>query len=142
MLKSLSRALLASLIVAGALACSDNTLGNTTSTTTPTTTTTDTFNGTLTTNGSVTHQFTAAGAGSIVCTLTTLTATTTGQIVSLSLGTWNGTTCQLILANDQSTQGTVVTGNVSSASNLCVRIADANGSIPGPTPYTLTVSHP
>ncbi len=142
MLTSLSRALLASLLVAGALACSNNTLGTVSSPSTPTTTTTDTFNGTLTTNGAVTTQFTAAAAGSVIVTLTTLTATNAGQIVSLQLGTWNGTTCQIILANDSATQGSVVTGNVSTASNLCVRIADSNGSIPGPTPYTITVSHP
>lgn len=141
MLKFLSRGLLVSSLAIGAIACSNNTT-NTTSPSAPTTTNTQTFSGTLTTNGAVTHQFTAASAGTVTASLTTLSAASATQTVSLAIGTWNGTVCQIILANDSAAQGATVTGSVSTASNLCVRIADANGSIPGPAPYTITVTHP
>ena len=134
-----SRALLASVVAA--TACSNN--SNSTTPTTPTTPSqTVTFTDTLTTNGAKTFQFTTASSGTVTTQLTTLTATNTGQTVSLSLGTWNGAACQIILANDVAAQGAVVTGTVSTASNLCTRISDANGSIPGPTPFVITVVHP
>jgi len=105
--------------------------------------TTETFTGTLTRNGAQTHQFGASAAGLITATLTTLTPDSSA-VVGLSLGTWNALSnvCQNILANDSATQGTVLTGNVSTTSALCVRIADSTGALPQPESYTITVSHP
>ena len=78
------------------------------STTTPTTPTatpiTDTFLGTLTVNGGVTHQFAAARSGTIQETLTALSPDST-VILGISLGTWNGNTCQVVLAKDNAGAG-------------------------------------
>ncbi len=140
MRRFLSRNLLLACLAAGAASCGNSTSTLTGSTTTPTTPlTTETFSGALTTNGSASSHFTASAAGSVSASLTTIDTTVP---VSLVLGTWNGTVCQMILSNDNAVQGTTVVGQVSAASNLCVRIADATGNIPGPSPYTLTVTHP
>ena len=44
--------------------------------------------------------------------------------VGLSLGTWTGSACQVVIANDNALQGAIVTGTVTSAASLCVRIYD------------------
>lgn len=121
-------------------ACNSNTL---TTSTAPTaaTTVTETFSGTLTKNGAATHPFTVSGAGLLTATLTSVTPDSTIAI-GLSLGTWNGSACQTVLANDKATQGTVIIGNASTVGNLCVRIYDASGSIVAPAGYQIDVVHP
>jgi len=48
-------------------------------------------------------------------------------VIGVSLGTWNGTSCQVILANDAATVGTGLLGTVSGVGTLCLRVYDANG---------------
>lgn len=141
MYRILLRGLLVSCLAAAAATCSNSNNTSTTPTTPTTAGTTETFSGTLNTNGAATHPFTATGSGTVNAVLTTLTSDSP-LTVSFALGTWNGTVCQIILANDNAAQAAVVTGSVSTASTLCVRIADAKGTVPGPTPYVITVSHP
>lgn len=106
------------------------------------TTVTETFSGTVNQNGAVTHTFTTTTSGTVTATLTTLGPDST-FVIGMSLGTWNGATCQIVLANDQSTQGTVITGGVSALGSLCVRAYDV-GNITAATPFTyqITVVHP
>lgn len=143
MYRSFSRVLAAlgvACAVAVAIACNNATgLGGISTPTGPTTT--ETFTGTLTANGAVTFHFTATAAGPVSAGLTVLTAPV-GTTVSLVLGTWDGTVCNMILSNDAAALNAYITGNVSAASQLCVRIADANGSITAPTPFTIQVTHP
>jgi hypothetical protein len=104
-------------------------------------TTTETFSGTIGKNGAATHSFFTTATGSVTATLTNLDPAETGTI-GLSMGTWNGVTCAIVLANDKAVLTTVVTGTVSSSSgSLCVRVYDV-GSITGPTDYEVTVVHP
>lgn len=113
-----------------------------TSTTTPTPTPTpitDTFLGTLTVNGGVTHQFAAARSGTIQETLTALSPDST-VILGISLGTWNGNTCQVVLAKDNATLGSIVLGTASSAGTLCARVYDV-GNLTEPASYEITVVH-
>ena len=81
-------------------------------------------------------------SGTVTATLTTLGPDST-FILGMSLGTWNGTTCQVVLANDRATQGSFIVGGVSSFGNLCVRMYDI-GNITPTEPYTyeITVTHP
>ena len=113
------------------------------STTTPTTPTatpiTDTFLGTLTVNGGVTHQFAAARSGTIQETLTALSPDST-VILGISLGTWNGNSCQVVLAKDNATLGSIVLGTASSAGTLCARVYDV-GNLTEPASYEITVVH-
>jgi hypothetical protein len=123
-------------------ACDDTAQITPTTPTTPTTTT-DTFAGTLNPNGAVTHSFVVQTAGIITASLTSLTPDSTLRI-GLSLGTWNSATslCQIILANDEATEGTVMTGSTSSSGTFCVRVYDAAGTVPAPQSYEVAVIHP
>jgi hypothetical protein len=124
-------------LVAGA--CHGNTV------TTPTlpspTLVTETFTGTIGINGAATHPFTTTTTGTVTATLTNMAPDST-LTIGLSMGTWNGATCAIVLANDKAVRTSVVTGTVSTiAGNLCVRIYDVGG-ISAPTDYEVTVIHP
>jgi len=97
--------------------------------------------GTLTINGAVTHPFVVQRAGTVVAQIVTLAPDSTA-VISLSLGTWNGQVCQIILANDAATSGAlgVVTGTASTAGNFCVRVSDV-GRLTAPTDYEIIVRH-
>ena len=130
--------LLLAVLGLGAAGCSD---GSTTTTPTPTSTIiTNTFSGTLTPNGAASHPFTTTGSGAVTAALTTLGADSPAQ-VGLGLGTWNGGSCQIVIANDKAAVGTVVTGAASGVGQLCVRIYDV-GNLVGPLTYDLQVVHP
>jgi hypothetical protein len=137
MSRVLPRALLVLLaLTAGACGDDDN---STPIAPTPPTTTTETFAGTVNPNGAVTHPFSTFAAGSVTVTLSTLSPE--GSVIGLSLGTWNGAFCQIILANDQAVQGSVVIGNASSLGSLCARVYDV-GRLSENASYELTVVHP
>lgn len=95
------------------------------------------FSGTLTVNGAATHPFTT-GSGLITATLNTVG--TEGATIGVSLGTWNGSACQIVIANDNANQGAVVVGNASTTGSFCVRVYDV-GRLGRPTDYSLTVVH-
>ncbi len=119
-------------------ACSDD--PTTPTNPTPAPTVTETFSGTVNRNGAVTHNFTTEASGTTTATLTTL-GPDSALIIGMSLGTSNGSTCTLVITKDNATQGTVVTGGVSSLGSLCVRIYDV-GNIVDPITYEITVVHP
>jgi hypothetical protein len=120
-------------------ACGDNTLPPTTPTP-PRVDITEVFAGEVNRNGAVTHPFLAEAAGTVTVTLDSLTPEAVSEI-GVSLGTWNGTACQIVIANDAAAQGARVIGNASTAGNLCVRIYDV-GRIPALAAYQVTVVHP
>ena len=97
------------------------------------------FAGTLSINGGRSHPFNTTGSGLITLTVAELTPDSTAAI-GVSLGTWNGTTCQVILARDEATQATQVVGNAGAAGSYCARIYDA-GNLRATTGYKLTVVH-
>lgn len=134
----MSRLTLAVFLVLAASACGDS------STTTPTTPTpitlTDTFTGTLTKNSGVTHTVVTSNSGTVVATLTSVAPDST-LVVGLSLGTWNGNACQVVLSKDNAVQGSNVIGSASSAGNLCVRIYDV-GNLTSAITYQIDVAHP
>jgi hypothetical protein len=99
---------------------------------------TEPFSGTLTLNGAATHTFIVQRAGTATATLSALSPDS-AAVISLSLGTWNGQSCQIILANDAATTNSSVVGNAS-AGNFCIRVLDV-GRLTAPTDYTVTVSH-
>ena len=81
-------------------------------------------------------------ASSIVATLKTVGADNT-LVVSFALGTWTGTGCNIVLANDAATGGAILTGTMTGIGTLCARVGDV-GNIPsGPgVAYTIEVVHP
>ena len=101
---------------------------------------TETFSATLNRNDAETHPFTVTGTGSVTAMLSRVEPDNTVP-VGLSLGTWNGTACEIVLANDKTTEGNTVTAVVSGAGRLCVRVYDV-GSVVEPLTYEVQVTHP
>ena len=135
---------LAALIALGSLtagACNDDSTSTPTTPITPTPiTTTETFTGSLTVNGAATHVFAATVAGTVTTQITTVDPSSS-QVFGLSLGTWNGASCQVVIANDAAVLNSIVTGQVTAGTNLCARVYDV-GKLADPLSYTLTVIHP
>ena len=125
------------LMVTGlAAGCSDST----TTPTTPTNPITDTLTGTIAQNSVSIQPFTATATGTVAATLTALTPSTI--TVGYSLGTYNGTTCQVVLDNPAGVQGSILTATAATAGAFCVRLYDVGAITAGTTvSYTVTVVH-
>jgi len=120
-----------------AAACDDNT---TTTATTPTTTVTEpTFTDTLTVNGARIKQFSTTGRGTVTATLTAVGPDST-TVIGLSLGTWNGSSCQIVL-DQRAAQGATLVANVSGVGNLCLRVYDP-GTLTAPVTFSVDLTHP
>jgi hypothetical protein len=139
MVELISRVLLTFAVVLLAAACGDDSPTAPSQPNTPTVT--DTFTGTLNPNGARTHSFVAVASGSITSTLTSLVPDSTLRI-GMALGTWNGSTCQLVVTNDNATQSSQVVGSITTVGgNFCVRVYDV-GNLSGNVSYEVTVVHP
>ena len=109
--------------------------------TNPAPTVTETFAGSVSVNGAATFSFNTAATGIVTATLRSIAPVTTAQ-VGLALGTWNGTSCALVITNDRITAGLAITGQVNSASgSLCVRVFDV-GQLTETSTFELVVVHP
>jgi hypothetical protein len=129
----------AMLCAIGTIACGSSILSQipTAPASTPTT---STFTGTLTTNGGSSFAFNAVAAGPVKATLTDVAG---GIAIGFSLGTWDGTTCHLVMANDAAVPGAVLSGNASSPGSYCARIYDPSPStVTADTAFTMTVQYP
>jgi hypothetical protein len=137
------RLVAAAAVALATVACGSSSTSSTPSTpTTPTASTTETFSGTITANGGHTYPFNSS-SGTLTLTLTTVAPVSTTPI-GISLGTWSGVSCTVGtgLFNDAATQGTSITGQVSTIGSLCARVYDGAGLLTAPTTYTITVVHP
>ena len=81
------------------------------------------------------------GAGGMAATLKTLGLTDTTIPVGFGVGVWNGTTCQITLANENAFQGTVILGNINGIGVLCARVADV-GKLVESASFEITIVHP
>jgi hypothetical protein len=122
------------LTVLAASACSDD--PTTPTTPTPPVSTTETFAGTLTVNGAVTFPFTSA-AGDISAKLIQLTD---GATVGISVGLASGTTCQMVISDDNAGFGSQIIGTMRESGTLCARVYDV-GKLTGPITFTISVQH-
>lgn len=134
------RLLLVIAVAGGVTACDDETP---TSPTTPPAPVTETFSGSVTQNGAQTHSFSTASSGTVTATLKEVTLPGGAASIGFSLGTLSGTSCLIALANDVATGGAVLTGTMTGAGNLCVRMYDVGTLAPAlPATYTVEVVHP
>ena len=109
---------------------------------TPTVPKTESFNGVVTQSGATTHNFDVGAAGSVVATLKAI-GTDNTLVVSFSLGTWTGTACSIVLANDAATGGAILTGTMTGIGTLCARVGDVGNVPSGPgVGYTIEIVHP
>jgi hypothetical protein len=109
---------------------------------TPTVPVTETFSGQVAQSGSSIHNFSTSRSGAVVATLTAI-GTDNTTVVSFALGTWTGSGCSLVLENAAATGGAVLTGTMTGAGTLCVRVGDQGNIGAGqPAAYTIEVTHP
>jgi hypothetical protein len=64
-----------------------------------------------------------------------------GAVVGMSLGTWNGSSCQAVVSNDRATVSVAILGRATSTGTLCVRVYDV-GTLNEPQDYEIQVVHP
>ena len=147
MRRLLLRALSTLAIAATVSACGSKS-STTTTPTGPTlpTVLTETFSGALTRNSAYTHPFSVTGAGNVtVFLITSANAANSSDNkipLGVSLGTWNGASCAIVIANDNVSPGSSITGTATAAGNLCIRVYDV-GFVPSSSAnYELLVDHP
>lgn len=104
--------------------------------------TTSTFTGTLTRNGSQTHNVFPTTTGQVTATITSLGDAPPSRI-GFSMGTLSGSgTCTVVLRNDNAVVNTTIGGTLSTlAGSLCVSIYDT-GAMESSLDYTFTVTYP
>jgi hypothetical protein len=135
--------LLIAVTAAAVSACNNN--NNTSTPTSPTipTVLTETFSGTLLKNAAYTHPFAVTDSGDVSVFL--LQSVDPGQPdnaipIGVSLGTWNGVSCSVVIASDNISPGASLTGRATAAGNLCVRVYDV-GFVPRAANYELLIDH-
>ena len=105
-----------------------------------------TFSGTITRNSAYTHPFAVGDQGNVsvylINSADTADPANNTLPLGVSLGTWNGAACAIVIANDQMLPGSPVplTGRATSAGNLCVRVYDV-GYVPAAANYELLIDH-
>ena len=100
---------------------------------------TETFAGNLNPNGGRTHPFNVLQAGAVSVKLTALSPDDT-LTVGLSLGTWNGQVCQIILRNDAALLNATVIGTAQQTGQFCASIYDV-GQLTAATDYSIDITH-
>jgi len=130
------------ILVAGsafaAAACGSNTITNPTPGTPPTSIT-ESYSATVTVNGANTQPFSVSTIGTVTVKLSALSPNDT-VTVGVSLGTWNGATCTLIITNDAAVLNTTVTGTAQTIGQFCARVYDV-GKLTAATDYTIDITH-
>jgi hypothetical protein len=134
--------LLIGVLATGAAACNDDTTPITPTPTPPAADpiTEPPFTGTLTRNGAATYPFTAKAGGTVTATLATL-APDPAVGIGLQIGTWTGSACQVVIANDNAAEKATISGTVTAAASLCVRVYDV-GRLTAPADFNVTIVHP
>jgi hypothetical protein len=105
---------------------------------TPTEITEPPFTGTLAVRGGMTTSFQSIQAGTVTAIIDSLLPTAVP--IGVSLGVWNGTSCQQITFNDQASIGSGVAALASGAGNLCARVYDS-GQLTEPLEFIVTIKH-
>ena len=96
------------------------------------------FSDSLNVNGARTHSFAVDRAGAVSAQIKTLSdqAATFG----VSLGTFNGSACTIIISNTAAVLNTTVTGTAQSTGQFCVWVNDV-GKLTAGIDYTIDVTH-
>jgi hypothetical protein len=105
---------------------------------TPTEITEPPFAGRLELRGAVTTSFQSIQAGTVTAIIDSLLPTAVP--IGVSLGLWNGTSCQHVTFNDQASIGSGVAALASGAGNLCARVYDS-GQLTEPLDFIVTIKH-
>jgi hypothetical protein len=106
---------------------------------TPTEITEPPFTGTLTINGGATKPFQSVSAGTVTAIVDSIQPTPTIAI-GVSLGVWNGTSCEQVTFNDNAAVGSGVAALANGFGNLCARVYDT-GQLTEPIEFAVTIKH-
>jgi len=101
-------------------------------------TVTETFSGSLNVHGAQTHSFAVDRAGTVSATIKTLSDS--AATLGVSLGTWNGAACAIIISNTAAVLNTTVTGTATSTGRFCVWLNDV-GKLTEGVDYSVDVTH-
>ena len=96
------------------------------------------FTGNLNVNGARTHDFTVDRAGTVTAQVKALSQE--GATIGVSLGTFNGAACAILLSNTAAVLNTMVTGTAQSTGRFCVWLNDV-GKLTAGVDYTIEVTH-
>jgi hypothetical protein len=99
-----------------------------------------TFNGVVLPRGAQTHTFASQASGEVRATLKFLVPDKDVRM-GFALGTWNGSSCQLVITKTDAVESSVIIGAVSALGSLCVYIHDV-GNLVQPAEYEIEVVHP
>jgi hypothetical protein len=126
-------------MTAGAAGCGATATTTTTTPTTPSVLITETYTGTVTVGGASTFSFGVLATGPVTATYSSISPAT-GATMGLALGTWNGSACQIVIANDNAIVNSTVIGQASAAGTLCVRAYDI-GKLAATQTVQLSITH-
>lgn len=97
------------------------------------------FSGEVEVQSSRVHPFPVSSRSTIAVTLVTVGPLDT-LAVGLGVGTWDGTACTLVAADNNARQAAVLSGTVEPG-NYCAAVFD-NGNLTGTITYTVRVQRP
>jgi len=96
------------------------------------------FSDTLNVNGARTHQFNVERAGTVSAQVKALSDQ--AATIGVNLGTFNGSTCAILIAKSDAVLNTTVTGTAQSSGQFCVWVQDV-GKLTAGLDYTIDVTH-
>jgi hypothetical protein len=99
---------------------------------------TETFSETLNVNGAQTHRFDVQRAGTVTAQLKAVSQE--GATMGISLGTFNGSACAILLSKTDAVLNSAVTGTANSTGTFCVWVNDV-GKLTSSVAYTIDVTH-
>jgi hypothetical protein len=125
------------LLAASFIACGSDDTSDISTAPTPVTIT-QSFSDTLNINGARTHSFTVDRAGTVSAQVKALS--NAAATLGVSLGTFNGVACTIIISNTAAVLNTTVTGTAQSSGQFCVWVNDV-GKLAAGLDYTVDVTH-
>jgi hypothetical protein len=99
---------------------------------------TESFSGNLNVNGARTHSFAVDRAGTVTAQLKALSDQ--AATIGVSLGTFNGSACAILLSKTDAVLNSTVTGTAQSTGQFCVWLNDV-GKLTAGVDYTIDVTH-
>jgi hypothetical protein len=99
---------------------------------------TESFGGNLNVNGARTHSFVVDRAGTVTAQLKALSDQ--AAMIGVSLGTYNGSACAILLSKTDAVLNSTVTGTAQSTGQFCVWLNDV-GKLTTGVDYTIEVTH-
>jgi hypothetical protein len=97
----------------------------------------ETFSGSLNVNGARTHSFPVDRSGQVTAQVRALPQSAT---IGVSLGTFNGSACAILISKTDAVLNSTVTGIAQSTGQFCVWLNDV-GKLTEGVDYTIEVTH-